>query len=610
VEPRGTTLLDGATERTPYLRRQQACANPATAAECYLPLVTAQNVTSNEKWGGEPDQETGLVRYAASTPDLEHVVLESAVPLAAGSKSQGVYEWADGNLELVSVLPGGAQAPGNCARVSDFSRRHVISADGDRVIWEDPAAGCEGHVYMHEAAGHRTVQLDVPTVNHGGAEFQDASTDGSRVFFTDSQQLTAGSTARSNIPDLFVFEANPDDDPQAGVVRDLTAPVHPGEHAGVISVAGVAADGSVVYAAARGVLTTAPNERGETAERGEPNLYRIERVEEAAGVVWKPTFITTLSSEDTGVFSSFISGQTTRVSPNGRWLAFMSERSLTGYDNRDAANGVRDQEVFLYDGLTQRLVCASCDPTGARPHGVQSSGLLSVIDKQGIWGGHMLAGVIPGWDSLATSEGIYQSHYLSDSGRLFFDSTDALVPQDVNGTTDVYEYEPAGVGSCAVGGAGYVGGEGGCVGLISSGISSEESGFLDASENGDDVFFMTAAQLLPQDVDNAYDVYDAHVCGAGWECPQPQAVSSPCTNTTSCRGVSEPQPTLFGAPASATFAGAGNPPAGTGGAGKQAAKCGRHRRVRHGRCVNARKSRRGFLKARVHGGKHGRRRTR
>ena len=34
------------------------------------------------------------------------------------------------------------------------------------------------------------------------------------------------------------------------------------------------------------------------------------------------------------------------------------------------------------------------------------------------------------------------SRALFDSGRLFFDSADALVPQDTNGNTDVYEFEP------------------------------------------------------------------------------------------------------------------------------------------------------------------------
>ena len=83
---------------------------------------------------------------------------------------------------------------------------------------------------------------------------------------------------------------------------------------------------------------------------------------------------------------------------------------------------------------------------------------------------------------MSGAEELYQSRYLSDSGRLFFNSGDALVPQDVNGTWDVYEYEPEGVGSCgpaaASGSVVYrperetasgVVEPAGCVGLISSG---------------------------------------------------------------------------------------------------------------------------------------------
>ena len=35
-----------------------------------------------------------------------------------------------------------------------------------------------------------------------------------------------------------------------------------------------------------------------------------------------------------------------------------------------------------------------------------------------------------------------------DGGRVFFNSSDALVPQDMNGTEDVYEWQREGVGSC------------------------------------------------------------------------------------------------------------------------------------------------------------------
>jgi hypothetical protein len=33
--------------------------------------------------------------------------------------------------------------------------------------------------------------------------------------------------------------------------------------------------------------------------------------------------------------------QTARVSPNGDWLTFMSQRPLTGYDNHDAKSKKR-----------------------------------------------------------------------------------------------------------------------------------------------------------------------------------------------------------------------------------------------------------------------------
>ena len=179
-----------------------------------------------------------------------------------------------------------------------------------------------------------------------------------------------------------------------------------------------------------------------------------------------------------------------------------------------------------------------------------------------------LAGSVPGWTRYRLGEALYQSRYLSDDGRLFFNSDDALVPLDVNGTWDVYEFEPVGVGTCtketSSGSDEYVPAENGCVGLISSGESDEESAFLDASESGGDVFFLTTAQLVPQDTDSAYDVYDAHECTSASPCFSAPAVSPPaCVTADSCRAAPTPQPEIFGAPASATFSGPGNVTPGT-----------------------------------------------
>ena len=238
----------------------------------------------------------------------------------------------------------------------------------------------------------------------------------------------------------------------------------------------------------------------------------------------------------------------------------MSSVSLTGYDTRDAASGVPDDEVYLYhagvDGVPGGLVCASCNPTGARPLGIEASKLtpLGAVAEDNVWGaGVWLAASVPAWSGES-----HQSRYLSSEGRLFFDSSDALVPQDINGNEDVYEYEPAGVGSCSVSTATFSEASGGCVDLISSGTSAVEAGFVDASESGDDVFFLTDERLVPQDFDSARDLYDAHVCSAQVACASSAVASPACTTADSCRSAPLPQPPIFGAPASATFSGAGN----------------------------------------------------
>ena len=284
----------------------------------------------------------------------------------------------------------------------------------------------------------------------------------------------------------------------------------------------------------------------------------------------------------------------------------MSQQSLTGYDNRDANSGQPDEEVYLYDAQANRLVCASCNPTGARPVGehderqlYQESGIR--MDPWILWEGHWLAATIPGWtpDGHDLSTG-YQPRYLSDSGRLFFDSADALVPQDVNGREDVYEYEPTGEGSCQPPSYGQSASDvfnesaDGCVGLISAGTGSGDSVFFDASASGNDVFFTTQDGLVPQDTDGASDMYDARVCMQAEPCPSSPAVSPPCTTPDSCRAAPTPQPPIFGSGPTETFTGAGNlappPPTVTKKASKKKVQCPKGKtRNKRGQCVKTKK---------------------
>jgi hypothetical protein len=92
------------------------------------------------------------------------------------------------------------------------------------------------------------------------------------------------------------------------------------------------------------------------------------------------------------------------------------------------------------------------------------------------------------------------------------------------------------------------------VALISSATSAQESVFLDASESGGDVFFLTSGQLVPLDTDTGLDVYDARVDGGFPAEPPP---GPPVCEGDACQGTPTPQP-VFGTPASVTFNGSGN----------------------------------------------------
>ena len=205
---------------------------------------------------------------------------------------------------------------------------------------------------------------------------------------------------------------------------------------------GASEDGSSVFVVAQGVLAENKNAAGETAQSGQDNLYELHH----EGTQWTTTFIALLSGEDSpdwdagaNVSVENTAFQTARVSPNGQYLAFMSQRSLTGYDNEDvssnrAAKGSTRRSICMTLS-TAGLTCVSCDPTGARPVGVldqeqSGEGIGLVVDRRESWRGHWLAGSIPGWTSESLSNALYQSRYLSNEGRLFFDSADRARARD------------------------------------------------------------------------------------------------------------------------------------------------------------------------------------
>ncbi len=455
--------------------------------------------------------------FQAASADLSHVIFTETSPLAEGARYgvENLYEWDEGALRLVSVLPNGTAVPGSLPEEKVMSGQYtpvkgVVSSDGSHVLFT------YGGALYDRIDGQRTVQVDERQGGSGpsgGGSLETATSDGAKVFFLDESRLTADSTAAAGEPDLYECVL------PAGASRcelsDLTVAAA-GEHADVLRVTPLGGhDNSYVYFVAEGVLASNTREftNGEGkavvegAQAGQQNLY-----------LWngeKTTFIATGAE-----YSRFGIEQ---ASPDGKWLAFESRNSLTGYDNvaPTSISAVRE-ELFLYSAGSgshpPTLACASCNPTGEP----------ATAD----------GGVAQRGDAYGEGAGVFPTrNVLTDAGQVFFETNEALVPSDTDGGRDVYEYE------------------GGGAHLISSGTSSFESNLEDVSESGDDVFFRSNQQLVPQDDQEGQLVtYDARVAGGFAEPLSPP----PCTTADACRAAAASQPSIYGQPASQTFSGAGN----------------------------------------------------
>ncbi|MFZ1153792.1 MAG: hypothetical protein WAN93_02685, partial [Solirubrobacteraceae bacterium] len=512
------------SEKTPFLRTDYPSGevDSPCLSSCYRPLVTGapgyENVPAGTVFAPQPCEGPPFCDpdFVGASPDLGHVVLSSVVGLTEGAPANGLYEWSGGKLALVSVLPNGNAVPASSLPglgIQNQIVRNAVSADGSRIVWS-----ANGDLYVRDTVSESEATLQVGS---GAAQFQTASADDSKIVFSE----------KGDLRECVIVES--EGEPHCAL-SDLS-PAAPGESPSVLgTIPGASEDASYVYFVAGGVLQNG----GVPVAGAQPgaNLYVSHD-----GTI---KLVAELSSDDSHDWNERLRELTARVSPDGRWFAFMSDRSLTGYDNRDSVSGTPDEEVYLYDATAKNgegtLVCASCDSTGARPHGIE---LKSFNNR-------LVAASVPGWTAFSVAA-LHQSRYLSDSGRLFFDSSDPLVPQDSNGTVDVYEYESPSVGDCTASSSTFAGSSGGCVNLISSGTSKEESKFVDASEDGNSVFFDTTSQLARADTDSLMDVYDARVDGGFAEPPSPPA----CEGDACQNPISAPEDQT---PGSLTYSGPGN----------------------------------------------------
>lgn len=156
------------------------------------------------------------------------------------------------------------------------------------------------------------------------------------------------------------------------------------------------------------------------------------------------------------------------ISPSGRFFAY-----------RDG-----DDSLHLYDAVTKSDECISC--------GVGN-------DKGGLGERVRVFGNQP-------------VRVVNNEGEVYFNTSNPLLAEDHNATSDVYQYHD------------------GQLALISPGDGPYNARFAEATPDGSDVFFVTDEGIAPGDVDRGVDVYDARV-GGGF----PESVGAPKCEGEACK---------------------------------------------------------------------------
>jgi hypothetical protein len=502
-------------------------------------------VNALDRWPGDSTVEGGENLY-------EYVGAGNSAPVMVG----------------VSGGPGSTSLIGQCGVRAGgrYSAYNALSFDGSTVVFspvgadEESCAGTQPAVVELYARVNQSQTLKISarsaiecvTVSCQGspasdALFEGASSDGSKVFFASTQQLTdqasedatsgdsADKAVGTGCPEAHESGCNLyeyDFGSPAG--RNLLVASKGSASPHVQGVVRIAQSGSLVYFVAQGVLTAAPNSQGQTAQLGADNFYVFER--DARFPQGRTTFIAALAPSDEelwGGSQNFDLGRPAQSSPDGRFLVFQSHADLTVDDTSSAA-----WQAFEYDAQTGALIRVSRGQGGFN-HDGNTSADSATIPAPNFGSGQ--GGDTP--RPLALS---------NDGSYVVFESADGLTPQALNDVTidnsghkasNVYEYHNGEV---------FLISDGQDISVAGNGTGSNVK-LIGTSSSGRDVFFTTGDRLLAEDVDTQQDIYDARIEGGF-----PALVQSfaNCQGET-CQGALSAAP-LVRSPATAIRSNAGN----------------------------------------------------
>jgi hypothetical protein len=460
---------------------------PEAASADLSHIVLSVEAEDDQLWPGDETDEYGMSLY-------EYVGTGNREPMLVGVRNEGPLHGApylNDGAELVSQCGtelGGQAVGGTLA--------NAVSASGETVYFTARACGVSPSVNELYArlGGERTIAISEPTTGPAGnceacdetapasAVFQGASEDGTKVFFSSEQALLPGARGDS----LYEFDF---DAANAHERLTLLAPEIEGT-------ATISQDGGRVYFQSSAVLAAAANGNGEAAgepaQLGNTKTYVYDTNTGEPGFTGEPAFVAGQANVSgttrDGQFMVFTSGthiartnDTSVVSQVFEYDAetgvnarvSVGQTSSAGYEceathlveagfNCDGNATTGTSTLPYSESLSEGEQWAPTDATSGLA--VAADGTvtfestialtpLAVPGKENVYefrdgdvylispGVEAVGPVLP----VAVSEGATRALGVSESGSeesglgVFFASTEALVPQDVDSQTSWYD---------------------------------------------------------------------------------------------------------------------------------------------------------------------------
>jgi len=484
----------------------------------------------------------------SASSDLSHYVFTTEwnvfAPGGQLSAPGSAYDnsTVSGSTTVVSKTAAGAPIPSEPGdQAGDPLQIPGVSGDGSHILLAAggigpcgvatcPTPPCGGtfggKVHCPSYPSHLYMRVDDTTtydVSQGhDVSFVGMTSDGSKVFFTSPERLTAEDHDSS--VDLYMWSEKGEEEGQP-----LTL-ISKGDNAGKPGEPGNSDACNSSFTTGCGVVTYSElsycqlsggeggncrSDSGLASENGDIYFFSPEQLEGSRGIPdqenlydyrnGRVQYVTTLTTGP-HCFQSPVEGFTDEacsstpvarmeVSPDDSHMAFATASPITQYNNAGHL------EMYTYEPATSQIECASCIPSGEPPTS----------------------------DIAASQDGLF----MTNDGRVFFTTYDALVHGDTNHAIDVYEYVN-GRAQLITPGTGET--------AISSGVVSaieNPPGLLGVSADGRDVYFSTYDTLVPQDHNGLFlKIYDAREDG-GFPSPAPLP---PCEAADECHGASSSPP--------------------------------------------------------------------